>query len=228
MGTKDNILIVDDDQAIRKMLRIALEAKGYDTIEAICKKDAIEMAILHSPKLILLDLQLPDGNGLEVVFEIRSMVTTPIIILSVINSDDEKIRLLDAGADDYITKPFSMGELLARIRTALRRLPASDIVSQWKGEGLEIDLNKNVVLKAGITHRLTPIEFQILAILLQHSGKVVMTEDLIRKVWGESAQNELNSLRVHINQIRKKVEDNPGEPYRLLTEPGIGYKWYDK
>ncbi len=186
------------------------------------------MAILHSPKLILLDLQLPDGNGLEVVFEIRSMVTTPIIILSVINSDEEKIRLLDAGADDYMTKPFSMGELLARIRTALRRLPASDIVSHWKGEGLEIDLNKNVVLKAGIIHRLTPIEFQILAILLQHSGKVVMTEDLIRKVWGESAQNELNSLRVHINQIRKKVEDNPGEPYRLLTEPGIGYKWYDK
>ncbi|GBF50086.1 transcriptional regulatory protein, C-terminal domain protein [Leptospira ryugenii] len=228
MLPKDYILIVDDELAIRKMLRIALEAKGYTTIEALNKKDAIEKAVLHSPRLILLDLQLPDGSGLEVVKEIRSMVITPIIVLSVIDSEQSKIELLDAGADDYIVKPFSMGELLARIRTALRRIPSEEIISGWKDSDLEIDLTKNLVLRLGKTTRLTPIEFQILGVLLQNAGKVITNEELIKKVWGDSAQNELNSLRVHINQIRKKIENDPSFPTRLLTEPGIGYKWYDK
>ncbi len=222
---KELILIVDDDQAIRKMLRIALEAKGYDTKESINKKDAIESCALYSPKLVLLDLQLPDGNGLEVIEEIRGFTEAPVIVISVMNREEDKIQLLDAGADDYITKPFSMGELLARIRTALRRLPADDILPFWTTEDLSIDFANYKVKKKDKVIRLTPTEFQLLTILIKHTGKVLTHEHLIKSIWGDNAQNEMNSLRVHITQLRKKIEDLPSSPKHLVTEPGIGYCW---
>ncbi|MCW7492984.1 response regulator transcription factor [Leptospira sp. 2 VSF19] len=223
--TKDLILLVDDDSAIRKMLRIALEAKGYATIEAISKKDAIESIALHSPKLVLLDLQLPDGSGLDVIKEVRSFSEIPFLVLSVMNSEEDKIALLDAGADDYITKPFSMGELLARIRTALRRLPAEETPANWESGNLVVDFVNYQVIKNGALIRLTPTEFQILTFLIKNSGKVITHDVLIKKIWGDQALNEMNSLRVHITQLRKKIEDSPSNPLWLLTEPGIGYRW---
>ncbi|PKA26740.1 two-component system response regulator KdpE [Leptospira sp. mixed culture ATI2-C-A1] len=223
--TKDLILLVDDDVAIRKMLRIALEAKGYATIEAISKKHAIETIALHSPKLVLLDLQLPDGSGLDVIKEVRSFSDIPFLVLSVMNSEEDKIALLDAGADDYITKPFSMGELLARIRTALRRLPAEETPANWESGNLLVDFVNYQVIKNGALIRLTPTEFQILTFLIKNSGKVITHDVLIKKIWGEQALNEMNSLRVHITQLRKKIEDSPSNPLWLLTEPGIGYRW---
>ncbi|XDD55375.1 response regulator [Leptospira sp. WS4.C2] len=222
---KDLILLVDDDSAIRKMLRIALEAKGYQTIEAISKKEAIESVALNSPKLVLLDLQLPDGSGLDVIKEVRTFSEIPFIVLSVMSSEEDKIALLDSGADDYITKPFSMGELLARIRTALRRLPMEEAPSNWEKENLVVDFVNYQVIKNNIQVRLTPTEFQILIFLIKNSGKVITHDVLIKKIWGDQALNEMNSLRVHITQLRKKIEDLPSNPHLLVTEPGIGYRW---
>jgi len=223
--SKDLILIVDDDQAIRKMLRIALEAKGYETKDAINQKEAISFCALYQPKLILLDLQLPDGNGLQVIQEIRNFTEAPVLVLSVMNAEEDKITLLDAGADDYITKPFSMGELLARIRTALRRLPAEDVLPVWNSDDLSIDFVNYQVKKNNNFVRLTPTEFQILTLLIKHVGKTLTHESIIKSIWGENAQNEMNSLRVHVTQLRKKLEKEPSSPIHLITEPGIGYTW---
>ncbi|MCW7504521.1 response regulator transcription factor [Leptospira paudalimensis] len=221
----DLILLVDDDSAIRKMLRIALEAKGYHILEAISKKETIESIALHSPKLVLLDLQLPDGNGLEVIKEVRTFSEVPFIVLSVMNAEADKIALLDAGADDYITKPFSMGELLARIRTAFRRLPVEDTPTNWENENLIIDFSNHQVCKNNQSIKLTPTEFQILTYLVKNSGKTITHEMLIKAIWGDLAQNEMNSLRVHITQLRKKIEDTPNQPKWITTVPGIGYLW---
>ncbi|MCG6148483.1 DNA-binding response regulator [Leptospira levettii] len=223
----DMILLVDDDGAIRKMLRIALEAKGYQIMEAVSKKDTIESIALHSPKLVLLDLQLPDGNGLEVIKEVRTFSDVPFIVLSVMNSEEDKIALLDAGADDYITKPFSMGELLARIRTAFRRLPTEETPINWENENLVIDFLNHQVVKSNQTIQLTPTEFQILTFLVKNSGKIISHELLIKTIWGEMAQNEMNSLRVHITQLRKKIENTPNQPEWIITVPGVGYRWAD-
>jgi len=221
----DLILIVDDDTSIRKILRIALEAKGYKTSEAASKKEAIELIALDFPKLVLLDLQLPDGSGENLVKEIRQWTEIPVIVLSVMSEDEDKIRLLDSGADDYLTKPFSMGELLARIRTALRRIPLEESPLPWQYGNLKIDIVNHLILKNNEIIRLTPTEFQLLAYFVKNTGKVLTYEMLIRIIWGESAQNEMNSLRVHVAQLRKKIEDNPGLPKWLFTEPGIGYRW---
>ncbi|BDA78498.1 DNA-binding response regulator [Leptospira kobayashii] len=221
----DVILIVDDDTRIRKILRIALEAKGYFTLEAASKKEAIELIALQSPKLVLLDLQLPDGSGEDLIKEVRQWTEIPVIVLSVINQDEDKIRLLDSGADDYVTKPFSMGELLARMRTALRRIPEDESQSPWHHGNLKIDITNRQILKNNNVVRLTPTEFQLLAFFIKNSGRVLTYEMLIKVIWGDDAQNEMNSLRVHVAQLRKKIEDHPGEPQWLFTEPGIGYRW---
>lgn len=221
----DLILLVDDDSAIRKMLRIALEAKGYQIIEAISKKDAIESIALRSPKLVLLDLQLPDGSGLDVIHEVRTFSELPFIVLSVMDSEEDKIALLDAGADDYITKPFSMGELLARIRTAFRRLPAEETPSNWEMGNLVIDFLNYEVQKNDKKVRLTPTEFQLLTYLIKNAGKIISHDILIKKIWGDAVQNEMNSLRVHITQLRKKIEDTPNQPKLIKTIPGVGYLW---
>ncbi|TGL23412.1 DNA-binding response regulator [Leptospira bourretii] len=225
---KDLILLVDDDGAIRKMLRIALEAKGYKTVEAVSKKEATESIALHSPKLVLLDLQLPDGSGLEVIRDVRTFSEVPFIVLSVMSSEEDKIALLDSGADDYITKPFSMGELLARIRTALRRLPIEETPTNWEKEGLVVDFVNYQVIKNQTQVRLTPTEFQILTFLIKNAGKVITHDVLIKKIWGDQALNEMNSLRVHITQLRKKIEDSPSDPRFLITEPGVGYRWVNQ
>ncbi|MDV6236673.1 response regulator [Leptospira ellisii] len=221
---KPKILIADDDDRIRKMIRISLTAAHYDTVEADTVRATILEAANRSPDVILLDLQFPDGNGIEALREIRSWSETPVIILSVLGSDPEKISLLDAGADDYITKPFSMGELLARIRVALRNKTQEQGSPFFRSGHLYVDLAGRKVFSAGSEIHLTPIEYSFLTLLIRHAGKVLTQEQIIRHIWGPLAKNESGPLRVHVAGLRKKIEADPSNPELILTEPGVGYR----
>lgn len=216
------ILVADDDDRIRKMIRISLNASHYEVIESATIQETILKAAKNSPDLILLDLQFPDGNGITALREIRSWSETPVIVLSVLASDPEKISLLDGGADDYITKPFSMGELLARIRVALRNKTQDPGSPIFISGNLYVDLSNRNVKVSGITVHLTPTEYIFLTFLIQHAGKVLTQEQIIRHVWGPFAKNESGSLRVHVASLRKKIELDPSSPELLLTEPGVG------
>ncbi|WP_061286313.1 response regulator transcription factor [Leptospira interrogans] len=218
------ILVADDDDRIRKMIRISLNASHYEVIESATIQETILKAAKNSPDLILLDLQFPDGNGITALREIRSWSETPVIVLSVLASDPEKISLLDGGADDYITKPFSMGELLARIRVALRNKTQDPGSPIFISGNLYVDLSNRNVKVSGITVHLTPTEYIFLIFLIQHAGKVLTQEQIIRHVWGPFAKNESGSLRVHVASLRKKIELDPSSPELLLTEPGVGYR----
>ncbi|OOV40513.1 two-component system response regulator KdpE [Leptospira kirschneri serovar Pomona] len=218
------ILVADDDDRIRKMIRISLNASHYEVIESATIQETILKAAKDSPDLILLDLQFPDGNGITALREIRSWSETPVIVLSVLSSDPEKISLLDGGADDYITKPFSMGELLARIRVALRNKTQDPGSPIFVSGNLYVDLSNRNVKISGTTVNLTPIEYTFLTLLIQHAGKVLTQEQIIRHVWGPFAKNESGSLRVHVASLRKKIELDPSSPELLLTEPGVGYR----
>lgn len=218
------ILVADDDDRIRKMIRISLNASHYEVIESATIQETILKAAKNSPDLILLDLQFPDGNGITALREIRSWSETPVIVLSVLASDPEKISLLDGGADDYITKPFSMGELLARIRVALRNKTQDPGSPIFISGNLYVDLSNRNVKVSGITVHLTPTEYTFLTFLIQHAGKVLTQEQIIRHVWGPFAKNESGSLRVHVASLRKKIELDPSSPELLLTEPGVGYR----
>lgn len=198
------ILVADDDDRIRKMIRISLNASHYEVIESATIQETILKAAKDSPDLILLDLQFPDGNGITALREIRSWSETPVIVLSVLSSDPEKISLLDGGADDYITKPFSMGELLARIRVALRNKTQDSGSPIFVSGNLYVDLSNRNVKISGTTVHLTPIEYTFLTLLIQHAGKVLTQEQIIRHVWGPFAKNESGSLRVHVASLRKK------------------------
>ncbi|EMO54181.1 response regulator [Leptospira noguchii] len=218
------ILVADDDDRIRKMIRISLNASHYEVIESATIQETILKAAKDSPDLILLDLQFSDGNGIAALREIRTWSETPVIVLSVLSSDPEKISLLDSGADDYITKPFSMGELLARIRVALRNKTQDPGSPIFVSGNLYVDLsNRNVKVSETIVH-LTPIEYTFLTFLIQHAGKVVTQEQIIRHVWGPFAKNESGALRVHVASLRKKIEFDSSSPELLLTEPGVGYR----
>ncbi|MBM9500313.1 response regulator [Leptospira sp. 201903071] len=218
------ILVADDDDRIRKMIRISLTASHYDVIEANSVRETIQKAAGESPDVILLDLQFPDGNGIDALREIRTWSETPVIVLSVLSSDPEKINLLDTGADDYITKPFSMGELLARIRVALRNKTQEPGSPIFISGNLYVDLAGRIVQVSGQTIHLTPIEFSFLSLLIQHAGKVLTQEQIIRHIWGPLAKNESGPLRVHVASLRKKIEADPSNPELLLTEPGVGYR----
>ncbi|EMN00416.1 putative KDP operon transcriptional regulatory protein KdpE [Leptospira noguchii str. 1993005606] len=218
------ILVADDDDRIRKMIRISLNASHYEVIESATIQETILKTAKDSPDLILLDLQFSDGNGIAALREIRTWSETPVIVLSVLSSDPEKISLLDSGADDYITKPFSMGELLARIRVALRNKTQDPGSPIFVSGNLYVDLsNRNVKVSGTIVH-LTPIEYTFLTFLIQHAGKVVTQEQIIRHVWGPFAKNESGALRVHVASLRKKIEFDSSNPELLLTEPGVGYR----
>ncbi|PJZ51448.1 response regulator [Leptospira adleri] len=218
------ILVADDDDRIRKMIRISLNASHYDVIESSTVQETIRKAAAESPDVILLDLQFPDGNGIDALREIRTWSETPVIVLSVLSSDPEKITLLDTGADDYITKPFSMGELLARIRVALRNKTQDTGSPFFISGNLFVDLAGRNVQVSGKTVHLTPIEFSFLTLLIQHAGKVLTQEQIIRHIWGPLAKNESGPLRVHVASLRKKIETDPSNPELLLTEPGVGYR----
>jgi two-component system, OmpR family, KDP operon response regulator KdpE len=219
------VLIVDDEPQIRRFLRTTLNAHGYRVIEASCGHEAMTLTATERPELILLDLGLPDIEGLEVIHRLREWSTMPIIVVSVRGQEAQKIAALDSGADDYVTKPFGMGELLARIRAALRhRLQAEVDDPVFRSAGLTIDLGRRIVTVDGHEVKLTPKEYDLLRVLVTNAGKVVTHQHLLREVWGPGSVYETHYLRVYIGQLRQKLEPNPAQPRYLLTEPGVGYR----
>jgi two-component system KDP operon response regulator KdpE len=218
------ILVVDDEVAIRRFLRASLSAQGHRVFEADGGHEAIQGVVAHRPDLLVLDLGLPDMDGIDVVRQLREWTHIPVIILSVRDHEADKIAALDAGADDYLTKPFSAGELMARIRVAIRRtLPVNDEPIFTNGD-LSVDLARRLVRFAGQVVQLTPTEYDLLRVLINHAGKVVTHRQLLREVWGGVYEEESHLLRVHISNLRSKLEAEPARPRYILTEPGVGYR----
>jgi len=218
------VLVVDDEPQIRRLLNITLEAQGYEVFEAGGGQEGIFLAAKARPDLIILDLGLPDLDGVEVVRRLREWTKTPILILSVRDGDLDKVGALDAGADDYLTKPFSTDELLARLRVALRHAqPAPDLPLFTSGE-LQVDLTRRLVTVHGEPVKLTPTEYALLRLMIQHAGRVLTHRQILKEVWGPAYVDETHYLRVYFAQLRQKLEVNPALPQLLLTEPGVGYR----
>jgi two-component system KDP operon response regulator KdpE len=219
------ILIVDDETEIRRFLRASLKLYYHEIIESKTGNEALDMTFSEKPDLVILDLGLPDMDGIEVTRQIRDISTVPIIILSVRNNEKDKIEALDAGADDYLTKPFSMGELLARVRVVLRRLEPMISTEQLKSGDLILDLLRHRVSLAGKEIALTPTEFDLLTVLMRGQGAVVTHRQLIRQVWGSVYGDESRLLRVNISNLRHKIEADLNQPEYILTELGVGYRF---
>jgi two-component system, OmpR family, KDP operon response regulator KdpE len=220
----EKILVIDDEKEIIKLLHITLSANNYKVEEAENGNDGITSAAFLKPDLILLDLSLPDMDGVEVLRRIREFSKMPVIILSVREQESDKIIALDSGADDYITKPFSTGELLARVRAAIRHSKKDVNEPLIIFKDLSVDLVKRVVMAGKKDIKLSPIEYEILKILAQNKDKIVTQKYLLEKVWGPEYLNESHYLRIYVGQLRKKIEKNPAQPEHLITEPGIGYR----
>lgn len=218
------VLVVDDERAIRRFLRVSLEAHHHTVFEATSGQEALTAVVAHRPDLIILDLGLPDMDGLEVTRQLREWTQTPIIVLSVREHETDKIAALDAGADDYLTKPFGVGELLARLRVALRHTASRDDSPVFATGGLVVDLARRVVTVNGREVQLTPTEYDLLKLLVTHGGKVLTHHQLLRQVWGMGYEEETHLLRVNISNLRRKIEANPARPVYILTEPGVGYR----
>lgn len=223
--TLARILVVDDEPQIRRFLRPALAAAGYEVIEAENGTDALKAVATAGPELVILDLGLPDMDGKEVITSLRGWSEIPIIILSARDRETEKIAALDLGADDYIEKPFTIGELTARIRTAMRhRGTASKVPSVVASDGLVIDMVQRMVQRDGKSIRLTPKEYDLLTLLAHHAGRVVTHRTLLTSVWGPAHEEDMHYLRVFIGQLRQKIERDPAQPKIVQTEPGVGYR----
>jgi two-component system KDP operon response regulator KdpE len=218
------IMIIDDEPQMRRLLQVALTAHGYEIREAETGREGIDQTAVFHPDLIVLDLSLPDLDGIEVIKKLREWTQTPVVILSVREQEGDKIAALDAGADDYVTKPFSMGELLARIRTALRHAARTGDEPVLTFGGLVIDLTRRYVAMDGREVKLTPTEYELLRVLTVNAGKVLTHRQLMRMVWGPSYEQETNYLRVYIRQLRQKIEPDPARPRNIITEPGVGYR----
>lgn len=218
------VLVVDDESAIRRFLRAALNAHGYIVTEAANGREALNAVVASRPDLIILDLGLPDIDGVEITRRLREWSQIPVIILSVREQEADKISALDAGADDYLTKPFSSGELMARIRVAIRRssMPEGEPVLQV-GD-LQIDLSRHIVSVGEKEISLTPTEYDLLRLLMQNAGKVITHRQLLRNVWGPGYETEPHLLRVNISNLRRKIETDPARPRYIVTEPGVGYR----
>jgi two-component system, OmpR family, KDP operon response regulator KdpE len=226
-GVPAVVLVIDDEAPIRKFLRAGLEGQGYTLVEAATGQDGLTQAATRAPDLVLLDLGLPDIDGFEIVRRIREWSAMPIVVLTARGQEGDKIRALDAGADDYVTKPFSMGELLARMRVALRRRsPAAGGAesSLFEAESLQIDFARRRVTVGGEEVKLTPIEYRLLTTLARQAGRVLTHEQLLREVWGPGYTSQHHYLRVYMAQLRHKIEADPTRPRLLLTEPGVGYR----
>lgn len=218
------VLVVDDEQAIRRYLCTTLNAYGYVVGEAASGEEALIAASVERPNLIILDLGLPDMDGVEVAHRLREWTSVPIIILSVREQETDKIAALDAGADDYLTKPFGSGELLARIRVALRHSlqPSEEPILCF--DSLKVDLTHRQVSLAGSEVALTPTEYDLLRVLALHAGRVMTHRQLLRQVWGDAYEDEIHILRVNMSNLRRKIELDPSRPHYILTEPGVGYR----
>lgn len=225
---KAEILIIDDEPQIRKTLEITLQSNGYLSKSAVSAKEGLIMAANHPPELILLDLGLPDENGHVVLQKLRQWYTNPVIILSVQKNEEDIIKALDNGANDYLSKPFRTGELLARIRSALRDSISEDGETALNFQNLQVDLSARTVKKNNQLVKLTSTEYNLLAILIKNEGKVLTHQYLLRAIWGPGFINQSQYLRVFIAQVRKKIEDDPNRPDYLLTESGVGYRFMSK
>jgi len=225
LSTGAKILVIDDEAEIRKLLKVGLTAHGYVFLEAGTGKDGIYQTAVTRPDIIILDMGLPDLEGPEVVKHIREWSQVPIIILSVRGQDSDKVNALDIGADDYLTKPFSMTELLARIRVAMRHQNNLKDEPVFHSADLSIDLARRHVEIAGAEIHLTPTEYDLLRILVSHAGKVATHSFLLANIWGNTSQECAQYLRIYISQLRKKIEKDPNQPRFILTEPGVGYRF---
>jgi len=219
------ILVVDDESQIRKLLEITLDSNGYKTIFATTAKEGIAMAANHPPDLILLDLGLPDDDGQNVLKQLREWFQNPIIILSVKSAEEEIVRALDNGANDFLTKPFRTQELLARIRTALRNLNSQQIEPIITFDAVSIDLTSRIVKVNEEIIKLTATEYSLLILLVKNEGRVLTHQYILKEVWGPSYADQTQYLRVFIAQLRKKLELDPNRPRHILTESGIGYRF---
>jgi two-component system KDP operon response regulator KdpE len=218
------ILVVDDEPQIRRVLQATLSSSGYDVIEAKNGQEAVEMVIRERPDLILLDVNMPGMSGLEACSKIRLSFPGPIIMVTVRNSEHDKIQALDSGADDYVVKPFTMGELLARIRAALRRSGSEGPLPKFESPQLSVDLERRIVDVRGERVHLSPKEFDVLRLLITQQGKPLTHQKLLQTVWGPDHGEGTENLRVVINQLRKKIEKDPTRPRYILTEPWLGYR----
>jgi two-component system KDP operon response regulator KdpE len=228
MSAKTKVLVVDDEAAIPRFLRPALEANDYEMTSVGTLAEALKQIASKSPDIVLLDLGLPDGDGKDVIRRAREWSDLPIIVLSARERETEKIEALDLGADDYVNKPFNVGELLARMRTAQRhRLLRKSEIPVLRVGGIEVDAVRHRVTRAGADIKLTPKEFELLSFLARHAGRVVTHKQLLTAVWGPAHSEDMQYLRVYIAQVRQKIEDNSNDPQIVLTEPGIGYRIAD-
>jgi two-component system KDP operon response regulator KdpE len=220
------VLVVDDEPAIQRFLRAALPGHGFRLAEAGTAAEALDKLIALRPDVVLLDLGLPDRDGLELLRELRGWSSVPVVILSARDREHDKVIALDAGADDYVSKPFGVGELLARLRVALRHAATAGSAEPpvFESGELRVDIAARVVTVAGSEVHLTPIEFKILSMLVRHAGKVLTHRQILRSVWGPEYGDEAHYLRVYMAQLRRKIEPEPARPRWFLTEPGVGYR----
>jgi two-component system, OmpR family, KDP operon response regulator KdpE len=225
---KNIALVIDDEPQIRRLLRVTLEANGYQVVDAATGQEGLVQAAQCRPNIIVLDLGLPDMDGVSVLKRLREWSRVPIVILSVQDRDAEKAAALDAGADDYVTKPFGSAELLARLRVALRHSEKQSEPPVFQSGQLVVDLADRRVTVAGKEISFTATEYNLLRLLVRHAGKVLTHRFLLREVWGPNAENQNHYLRVYVARLREKLEADPGRPALLLTEPGIGYRLVEK
>lgn len=223
--SKHSVLIIDDESQIRKLLTITLQSNNYDVREAATGKDGIMVVSQRTPDLVLLDLGLPDESGHDVLRHLREWYSNPILIISVQSSEEEIVKALDNGADDYVIKPFRTGELLARIRTAIRKSVSESNISVATFNDLSIDYANRIVRKKNEVIKLTVTEYSLLSLLSRNDGKVLTHRFLLKEVWGSHHQNESQYLRVFVAQLRKKIEADPNRPQFIITESGIGYRF---
>lgn len=218
------ILVIDDEPQMRKLLRVSLQAHDYQLSEAANGLEGIQQAAAFKPDLAIVDLGLPDMDGKEVIRQIRDWSAMPIIILTARDQEQEKIAALDAGADDYITKPFGIGELMARMRVCLRRMAASDNEPVLRCGGLAVDLLQRRVTVDDREIKLTPTEYELIKFMIQHAGRVLTHKQLLKAGWGNSYGEDTHYIRIYIGQLRRKIEQDPAQPRYIVTESGIGYR----
>lgn len=225
MSKPVRVLVVDDEPQIRRFLRTSLDAHGFEVVEAVDGGGAIRSATVEKPDVVVLDLGLPDMEGLDVIKRLREWSHAPIIVLTARNRENDKIEALDGGADDYLTKPFGMGELMARIRAALRhRLQEDGAQVALQIGDISIDLVKRLIARGGEEIKLSPREYDLLRVLAQNIGRVITHQQLLREVWGPAHVDDTQYLRVYMGQLRQKLEADPASPRYLVTEPGVGYR----
>lgn len=221
---KQTALVIDDEVQIRRLLRVTLEGNDFRVCEAATGKDGLIEAAQCRPDVVLLDLGLPDMDGVSVLTRLREWSKVPVVVLSVRDREEDKIAALDNGADDYVTKPFGTGELLARVRVALRHAQPAAELTVFRTGDLQVDLTSRIVTRKGKELKLTATEYSLLRLLVQHAGKVLTHRQILREVWGPNYSEQTHYLRVYMGHLREKLEPDPSQPTLLITEPGVGYR----